>query len=78
MKNHALEHSQGLSLTMGTREPRATDGVDLKWLDGDAPGTTLSGAAFGVPWTQGEVDKTTPFSITSAGSNIPVQSWPLA
>ncbi|KAJ8073355.1 hypothetical protein PM082_011627 [Marasmius tenuissimus] len=63
---------------MRIQEPRAADGVDLKWLGGKAPGTTPSGTAFGVPWTQGEVDKTTPISVTSGGSDIPVQTWPLA
>ncbi|KAF9256383.1 hypothetical protein L218DRAFT_217472 [Marasmius fiardii PR-910] len=63
---------------MRAQKPRAAEGVDLKWLDGKAPSTTPQGAAFGVPWTQGEVDKTTPISVTSGGSSIPVQTWPLA
>lgn len=60
-------------------KPRAVDGVDLKWLDGQAPTGTPTGTSFGVPWAQGEVDKTTPFAVSdAAGKGVPVQSWPLA
>ncbi|KAI0030551.1 hypothetical protein K488DRAFT_79570 [Vararia minispora EC-137] len=53
--------------------------VDLQWLDGAAPSTTLVGSAFGVPWTQGAIDKTTALAATASnGSGIPLQSWPLA
>ncbi|KAG7086782.1 hypothetical protein E1B28_002711 [Marasmius oreades] len=63
---------------MKTQKPRAADGVDLKWLDGKAPSTTPSGTAFGVPWAQGEVDRTSPIAVLSGGSSVPVQTWPLA
>ncbi|EEB91333.1 hypothetical protein MPER_10322, partial [Moniliophthora perniciosa FA553] len=63
---------------MSTRKPRAADGVNLHWLDGKAPSTIPTGPAFGIPWAQGEVDRTTPISVSSGGSTVPVQSWPLA
>ncbi|KAL0579652.1 hypothetical protein V5O48_002348 [Marasmius crinis-equi] len=63
---------------MASQKPHAADGVDLKWLDGKAPTATPIGSAFGVPWAQGEVDKTTPIAVTAGGSSIPVQTWPLA
>lgn len=53
-------------------------GVDLKWVDGKAPAFTPTGTAFGIPWKQGEIDKTTAINVTSGGKNIPVQTWPLA
>lgn len=60
-------------------KPRAADGVDLHWLDGAPPSVSPVGTAFGVPWAQGEVDKTTPIRVVAAdGSDVPVQSWPLA
>ncbi|KAJ7180335.1 hypothetical protein C8R43DRAFT_1084277 [Mycena crocata] len=59
-------------------KPRASDGVDLGWVDKKAPSGTPTGTSFGVPWAQGEIDKTTPISVTAAGKGIPVQTWPLA
>jgi hypothetical protein len=59
-------------------KPRASDGVDLGWVDKNAPFGTPTGTSFGVPWTQGEIDKTTPISVTAGGKGIPVQTWPLA
>ncbi|KAF8641797.1 hypothetical protein AX16_009778 [Volvariella volvacea WC 439] len=60
-------------------KPRAEDGVDLHWVDGVAPTMAPLDSAFGVPWAQGEVDRTTPFQVTSAsGKPMPIQSWPLA
>ncbi|KAI0316601.1 hypothetical protein OF83DRAFT_1172738 [Amylostereum chailletii] len=57
----------------------ADDGVDLQWLDGKAPSTTIAGTAFGVPWTKGSVDITTSIALTSSdGKGVPVQTWPLA
>ncbi|KAK7056356.1 hypothetical protein VNI00_002910 [Paramarasmius palmivorus] len=63
---------------MRTPKPRAADGVDLRWLDGKAPPLTPTGTAFGIPWAQGEVDRTTPISLSAEGESVPVQSWPLA
>ncbi|MBC8054280.1 MAG: twin-arginine translocation signal domain-containing protein [Sphingobacteriaceae bacterium] len=54
------------------------DPVKLKWLDGKFPALS-AGATWGVPWPQGQFKKATEFSIkTSAGTNVPLQSWPLA
>ncbi|KAJ7648503.1 hypothetical protein B0H17DRAFT_1103120 [Mycena rosella] len=33
-------------------KPRASDGVDLGWVDKDAPVATPTGTSFGVPWTR--------------------------
>lgn len=74
-----LPHAISLTLfpsVMG--KPRAVDGVDLKWVDGSAPPQIPFGTSFGVPWAQGEVDKTTPIALETAGSSIPLQTWPLA
>ncbi|PFH45838.1 hypothetical protein AMATHDRAFT_157669 [Amanita thiersii Skay4041] len=60
------------------KKPKASDGVDLHFLDGSPPPTLPSGNAFGVPWAQGEVDRTTPFSLENGNVKIPVQSWPMA
>ncbi|KAF9029154.1 hypothetical protein BDZ89DRAFT_1160004 [Hymenopellis radicata] len=59
-------------------KPRAVDGVDLKWVDGSAPPQIPFGTSFGVPWAQGEVDKTTPIALETAGISVPLQTWPLA
>jgi hypothetical protein len=60
-------------------KPRAVDGVDLHWLDGKAPSTTANPSTWGVPWTKGEIDKSTALALTASdGKNIPIQSWPLA
>lgn len=62
-----------------SNKPRATDGVDLHWIDGKAPATTATSSAWGVPWAQGEIDKSTALALTTTdGKNIPLQSWPLA
>jgi len=60
-----------------TASSSAPDEVQLHWLDG-VPATT-TGAAWGVPWPQGQVSKGTSFALTtSSGTQVPVQSWPLA
>ncbi|KAF8157140.1 hypothetical protein B0H34DRAFT_849173 [Crassisporium funariophilum] len=59
-------------------DPRAPAGVDIHWLDGAPPLSLPTGTAFGVPWAQGAVDRTTPFSATAKGAGVPVQTWPLA
>ncbi|KAG9076783.1 hypothetical protein FS749_011396, partial [Ceratobasidium sp. UAMH 11750] len=62
-----------------SNKPRATDGVDLHWLDGKAPATTATSSSWGVPWAQGEIDKSTALTLTTSdGKSVPVQSWPLA
>ncbi|KAJ7178916.1 hypothetical protein C8R46DRAFT_1323130 [Mycena filopes] len=59
-------------------KPSAADGVDLGWVDQKAPAGTPTGTSFGVPWAQGQVDKTTAISVTADGKGVPVQTWPLA
>ncbi|KAK0183996.1 hypothetical protein F5146DRAFT_1146136 [Armillaria mellea] len=59
-------------------KPRAADGVALKWVDGGAPPALPTGTSFGIPWSQGEVDRTTPIALSSSGASIPIQTWPLA
>ncbi|CAE6439976.1 unnamed protein product [Rhizoctonia solani] len=62
-----------------SNKPRAVDGVGLHWLEGKAPSTTTNASAWGVPWAQGEIDKSTALALsTSDGKGVPVQSWPLA
>ncbi|KAF7355518.1 Secreted protein [Mycena sanguinolenta] len=61
-----------------SKKPRASDGVDLGWVDKTAPLGTPTGTSFGIPWAQGEIDKTTPISLSSNGNGIPIQTWPLA
>ncbi|KAF7761871.1 CAZyme family PL26 [Agaricus bisporus var. burnettii] len=50
----------------------------VHWLDGSPPAFTPSGTAFGIPWSQGEIDRTTPLKIRSSSTSLPLQSWPLA
>lgn len=62
-----------------SNRPRATDGVDLHWVDGKAPAATATSSAWGLPWAKGEIDKSTSIALTTSdGKNVPVQSWPLA
>lgn len=37
-----------------------------------------TGTSFGIPWVQGEVDRTTPIALTSSDVSILIQTWPLA
>lgn len=64
--------------TMNRPQPRASEGVDLHWVDGSAPPVLPAGTSFGVPWSPGEIDRTTALAASSGGKGIPVQSWPLA
>ncbi|KAG9218199.1 hypothetical protein CCMSSC00406_0005880 [Pleurotus cornucopiae] len=60
-------------------EINAEQAVDIKWLDGKAPAALPAGTSFGIPWAQGDIDKTTPISVASSnGQKVPLQSWPLA
>ncbi|KAF9444924.1 hypothetical protein P691DRAFT_777927 [Macrolepiota fuliginosa MF-IS2] len=54
--------------------------ADIHWIDGSPPPFTPSGTSFGIPWSEGEVDRTTPFKAQASGSSasLPLQSWPLA
>ncbi|KAF5347086.1 hypothetical protein D9758_011646 [Tetrapyrgos nigripes] len=58
--------------------PMASEPISLKWVDGAAPSITPNGAAFGIPWPQGEIDKTTPIAVNAGNTSIPVQTWPMA
>ena len=40
--------------------------------------TLSTGISWGVPWAQGAVARGASFSLSAQGSNLPVQSWPLA
>jgi hypothetical protein len=49
-----------------------------RWLDGPAP-KVAAGATWGTPWPRGKHKLKTKFALRdAAGSNIPVQSWPIA
>jgi hypothetical protein len=53
-------------------------GVDLHWLDGTPP-PVARGVSWGVPWPEGAIAKNTTFGLTGEnGSNVPIQTWPLA
>ena len=53
-------------------------GVDLHWLDGTPP-PVARGVSWGVPWPEGAIQKDTTFGLTGEnGSNVPIQTWPLA
>ena len=45
---------------------------------GNQPPTLPTGISWGVPWAQGTVERGSSFSLSAQGSNLPVQSWPLA
>jgi hypothetical protein len=50
----------------------------VRWLEGKAPELS-PGATWGMPWPQGRHAADTAFALrSSAGVDIPVQSWPLA
>ncbi|PPQ78283.1 hypothetical protein CVT25_011742 [Psilocybe cyanescens] len=59
-------------------KPFLAAGVNVLWLDGAPPNSVPAGTAFGIPWAQGAVDRTTPFSATAKSGGVPIQSWPLA
>ncbi len=52
--------------------------VPLHWLEG-APAATAAGGAWGIPWPKGRYQPGTTFAVkTNSGSDVPVQSWPMA
>src|SRR5258708_6319495 len=67
-----------LSLSAALAAAAPAGPVPIKWL-GDTPAPLITGVSFGVPWPRGAVVKTQVFALTTAdGSNLPVQTWPLA
>lgn len=65
--------------TEATTPAGPTDGqVPLHWLEG-APAVTGPGGTWGVPWPKGHYRPETIFALKAAdGSDVPLQSWPLA
>lgn len=51
--------------------------VALSWLGGEVPHVP-AGVSWGVPWAQGAVPRDTTFRLSAGGTELPVQSWPLA
>lgn len=51
--------------------------VPLKWL-ADQPPVVPAGVSWGVPWPMGSVHREAAFGLSHQGSNLPLQSWPLA
>ncbi|GLB38916.1 hypothetical protein LshimejAT787_0600780 [Lyophyllum shimeji] len=58
--------------------PSPPANLNLKWLDGKAPSSLPTGTAFGIPWDQGAIDKTTPIKLSATGKSVPIQTWPMA
>jgi len=58
----------------------STSQAEIFWLDGSPPPFTPSGTSFGIPWNEGQIDRTTALKVQASGSSasIPVQTWPLA
>lgn len=54
--------------------PRA---VTLSWL-GEKPPAAATGVSWGVPWAQGAVRSGSSFSLNAQGTELALQSWPLA
>ena len=63
--------------TAATPARPAPNSVPLSLL-GNGPLSTSTGVSWGVPWPQGAVGRNVAFSLSAQGSNLPVQSWPLA
>src|SRR5277367_670111 len=74
-----LSASAGFSLLpMEQAEAQPTAGVTLRWLDG-APPSVASGISWGVPWARGSIRKDQTFSLAASnGTNLPLETWPLA
>src|SRR5580658_9012670 len=54
-----------------------TQAVPLKWL-ADQPPLAPMGVSWGVPWPKGFVRRETGFHLSNQGTDLPLQSWPLA
>ena len=70
---HLLEVVQANDIGIET----APAEVIVQLLDGKAL-PLESGVSFGVPWPQGSVQRNAVFRLTSQGTSLPLQSWPLA
>ena len=54
-----------------------THAVSLKWL-AEQPPLAPTGVSWGVPWPKGSVRRETTFRLNNQGTDLPLQSWPLA
>jgi hypothetical protein len=54
-----------------------TQAVPLKWL-ADQPPLATTGVSWGVPWPKGFVRRETGFHLSNQGTDLPLQSWPVA
>ena len=54
-----------------------THAVSLKWL-AEQPPLAPTGVSWGVPWPRGSVRRETTFRLNNQGTDLPLQSWPLA
>ncbi len=66
-----------MAVAIAAMPPANAGDVSLNLLDGKALALD-SGVSFGVPWPQGAVGRDAAFSLSAQGTNLPVQSWPLA
>lgn len=66
------------ALVASPRALAAPAPIEVGWL-GAAPAPVSTGVSWGVPWSQGTVQKNQSFALTSAaGKMLPLQTWPLA
>jgi hypothetical protein len=78
-----LAESNLLAATAQTREPDSPPGVaspgtvTLSWL-GEQPPLVSAGVSWGVPWPQGIVKRGSSFRLSAPGTELPLQTWPLA
>ncbi|MDR7331138.1 Tat pathway signal sequence domain protein [Roseateles asaccharophilus] len=71
--------SQAATANLSSKPGTPVTDTALNWLDGKP--ARFEGGTFGVPWPRGQVRKPAagqPLQFRLAGSNLPVQSWPLA
>src|SRR5262245_52631539 len=57
--------------------PNPAAGNWVRWLDGSAP-AVAQGVTWGTPWPRGQVKSVKNFSLRASGTDVPLQSWPLA
>ena len=68
---------RGAALRASDPQASAPGSVALTWV-GENPPATATGVSWGVPWAQGAVAKSATFSLSAAGGDLPVQTWPMA